>query len=104
MKLIINYNKFKTSSIVINNNSTPSIRVLQKTDVKSQFKSPLGDSIPEKQQYIYRFKLNYPIKKTYNKPFWYQFHSTTCKKNIHAWQLNFRKFLPKTTILEQQNN
>ena len=33
IKLIIYYNKFKTSNMVIRNNSSPSIGVLQKTNV-----------------------------------------------------------------------
>ena len=58
-----------------------------------------------KQQYVRWFDMNYSIEKTYYAPFWYLFHSTTSKKIIiHAQQLNYGKFLPKTTILEQQNN
>ena len=47
MKLIICYNKFKTSNLVIKNNSSPSIGVLQKTNVIYQFMCPLGDCILE---------------------------------------------------------
>ena len=46
INLIIYYDKFQTSNLVINNNSSPSIGVLQKT-VIYQFKSPLGDCISE---------------------------------------------------------
>ena len=47
IKLIIYNNKSKTSNFVINNNSSLSIRVLLKTNVIYQFKSPLGDCIFE---------------------------------------------------------
>ena len=43
IKLIIY--KFKTSNLVIRNNSSPLIRVLQKTNVIYKFKCPLGDCI-----------------------------------------------------------
>ena len=39
IKLIIYYNKFKTSNLVIRNNSSPLIGVLQKTSVIYKFKS-----------------------------------------------------------------
>ena len=47
IKLIIYYNKFKTSNLVIKNNSSPSSGVLQKTNVIYQFKCPLGDCISD---------------------------------------------------------
>ena len=47
IKLIIYCNKFQTSNLVIKNNSSPSIGVLQKTNVIYQFKCPLGDCISE---------------------------------------------------------
>ena len=47
IKRIIYYSKFKTSNLVIKNNSTPSIKVLQKTNVIYQFKCPLGDCISD---------------------------------------------------------
>ena len=47
IKLIIYYNKFKTSNLVIRNNSSPSIGVLQKTNVIYKFKCPLGDCISD---------------------------------------------------------
>ena len=40
IKLVIYYNKFKTSNLVIRNNSSPSIGVLQKTNVIYKFKCP----------------------------------------------------------------
>ena len=47
IKLIIYYNKFKTSNLVINNNSSPLIGVLQKTNIIYQLKCTLGDYISE---------------------------------------------------------
>ena len=47
IKLIIYYNKFKTSNSVIRNNSSPSIGVLQKTNVIYKFKCPLRDCISD---------------------------------------------------------
>ena len=47
IKLIIYYNKFKTSNLVIRNNSSPSIGVLQKTNVIYKFKCPLRDCISD---------------------------------------------------------
>ena len=43
MKLILYYNKFKISNLVIKNNSFPLIGVLQKNNVIYQFKCLLGD-------------------------------------------------------------
>ena len=54
---------------------------------------------------MYWLNLNYPIEEAYNAPFWYKFHSTAFKKNIHAQQQNYRKILTENTIiLEHQNN
>ena len=47
IKLIIYHNKFKTSNLVIRNNSSPSIGVLQKTSIICHFKCPLGDCISD---------------------------------------------------------
>ena len=47
IKRIIYYNKFKTSNLFIRNNSSPSIGVLQKTNVIYKFKCPLGDCISD---------------------------------------------------------
>ena len=79
IKLIIYYNKFKTSTLVIKNNSSPSIGVLQKKKKKNNviyhFKCPLKDCISENNIYIYIyiyiywFNLNYPIEETYSAPF-----------------------------------
>ena len=47
IKLILYYNKFKTFNLVIKNNSSPSIGVLQKINIIYQFKCLLGDCITE---------------------------------------------------------
>ena len=52
IKLIIYYNKFKTSNIVIRNNSSPLIGVLQKANVIYKFRCTLGDCISD-NNYIY---------------------------------------------------
>ncbi len=44
---LIYYKKFKTSNLVIKNNSSPLIGVLQKNNVIYQFKCLLGDCISE---------------------------------------------------------
>ena len=41
------YNKFKTSNLVINNNSSPLDWILQKTNVIYQFECPLRNCISE---------------------------------------------------------
>ena len=46
-KVIIYYNKFKTSNLVIKINSPPSIVVLKNNNVIYQFKCPLGYCISE---------------------------------------------------------
>ena len=53
IKLIIYYNKFIASNLVIRNNSTPSIGALQKTNVIYQFKCPLGYCISDNNNNIY---------------------------------------------------
>ena len=52
INLIIHYNKFKTSNLVINNNSSSSIGVLQKANVKYQFECRLEDCISENNIYV----------------------------------------------------
>ena len=52
VKLIICYNKFKTSNLVINNNSSPLIEISQKTNIIYQFKCPLEDCISENNIYV----------------------------------------------------
>ena len=57
---LIYYNKFKTSNLVINNNSSPSIGVLQKTNVVYQFKCTLGDCTPENNSIYVGLTSKYP--------------------------------------------
>ena len=45
IKLIINLNKFNTSNLVINNNSSSSVGDLQRSNIMYQFKCHLGDCI-----------------------------------------------------------
>ena len=54
IKLVIYYNKFKTSNLVIRNNFLyPSIGVLQKNNVIYKFECPLGDCISDNNNNIY---------------------------------------------------
>ena len=104
IKLIIYYGKFKISNLVIRNNSSPSIGVLQKTNVIYEFKSPLGDCISDDNNNIY-------VGLT----------STTLSRRLtmHLSDISLAQFLKKhscpttqlrkiltdnTTILEHQNN
>ena len=97
IKLVIYYNKFKTSNLVIRNNSSPSIGVLQKTNVIYKFKCPLGDCISDNNNICW-FNLNYPVEETYNAPFRHKFTSSAFKKT----------FMPNKTTTEnshrQHNN
>ena len=95
IKLIIYYNKFKTFNLVINNNSSSSIWVLQKTNVIYQFKYPLGDCISENNNIYVSL-----TSTTLSRRLMMHLSDTSSivqhLKNFHAWQLNFGKFLPKT--------
>ena len=105
IKLVIYYNKFKTSNLVIRNNSTPSIGVLQKNNVIYKFKCPLGDCISDNNNNICWFNLNYPVEETYNAPFRHKFNSSAFKKKHSCPTTQLRKILTdNTTILEHQNN
>ena len=53
VKLIIYYNKFKTSNLIISNNTSPSTELLDRTNVVYMFKCPLGDCVfKENSAYI----------------------------------------------------
>ena len=65
------YNRFKISNLVIDNNSSPLIWVLQKTNVIYHFKCPLGDCIAENNHIYVGLTLTTTIEKTYYAPFWY---------------------------------
>ena len=87
--------KFKTSNLVIKNNPSPLIRVLQKTNVINQFKCPLGDCISENNNMYVGLTSATPSRRL-------TMHLSDTSfiaqhlKNIHAQQLNFGKFTPKT--------
>ena len=102
-KLIIYYNKFKTFNLVIRNNSSPSIGVLQKTNIIYQFKCPLRDCISENNNIFVGLTAT-----TLSRRFTIHLSATSSiaqhLKYIHAQQMNFEKILTEnTTILEQQN-
>ena len=86
IKLIIYYNRFKTSNLVINNNSSPLIRVLLKTNIIYQFKYPLGDCISENNN-IYLSLTSTTLLRRY-----------TMHLSI-AWHLK-QTFMPNNWILE----
>ena len=51
--LIIYYNKFKTSNVIISNNTSLSTELLDRTNVLNMFKCPLGDCVfKENSAYI----------------------------------------------------
>ena len=53
VRLIIYYNKFKTSNLIISNNTSPSTGLLDRTNVVYMFKYPLGDCVSkEKNAYV----------------------------------------------------
>ena len=94
IKLIIYY-KFKTTNLVIRNNSCPSIGVLQKTNVIYEFKCPLGDCISDHNNiYVGLTSTTLSMRLTMHL-------SDTSSiaqhlKNIHAQQHNYGKFSPTT--------
>ena len=45
LRLIIYYNKFKTSNLIISNNPFPSTKLLDMTNIVYMFKCPLGDCV-----------------------------------------------------------
>ena len=101
---MIYYNKFKTFNLVINNNSSPSIGVLQKTNVIYQFKCPLGDCISEnKNIYIGLTSTTLSRRLTMHLS-----DTSAIAQHLKKYSCptsEFRKILTdNTTILEQQNN
>ena len=55
VKLIIYYNKFKTSNLIISNNSSSSIELLYRTNVVYIFKFPLGDCVSKENNMFVDF-------------------------------------------------
>ena len=95
IKLIIYYNKFKTSNLVIRNNSSPSIGVLQKYNVIYQFKCPLGDCISDNNDIYVSL-----TSTTLSRRLTVHLSDTSLiaqhLKKIHAQQQNYGKFSPTT--------
>ena len=52
VRLIIYYNKFKTSNLIISNNTSPSTKLLDGTNIIYMFKYPLGECV-SKENYAY---------------------------------------------------
>ena len=104
IKLIIYYNKSKTSNFVIKNNSSPSIGVLQKTNVIYQFKCPLGYCISENNNiYVGLTSTTLSRRLAMHLSDTSSIAQHLKKHSYPTTQL--RKILTEnTTILEQQNN
>ena len=95
-KLIIYYNKFKTSNLVIRNNSSPSIGVLQKkNNVIYKFKCPLGDCISDNNN-IYVGLTSTTLSRILTMHLSDTSSIAQHLKNIHAQQHNYGKFSPTT--------
>ena len=80
---------------IFKNNSSSSIGVLQKTIIY-QFKCPLGDCVSENNNIYVGLTIN-----TVSRRLTTNLSNTSSiaqhfKKNIHAQQQNYGKFLPKT--------
>ena len=105
IKLIIYYNKFKTSNLVIRNNSSPSIGVLQKTNVIYKFKCPLGDCISDNNNNIYIGLTSTTLSRRLTMHL-SDTSSIAQHLNKHSCPTTqLRKILTdNTTILEHQNN
>ena len=91
---LIYYNKFKISNLIMKNNSSPSIGVLQKTTIIYQFKCPLRYCISENNIYVSLTSTTLSGRLTIHL-------SDTSSiaqflKNIHAQQQNYGKFKVKT--------
>ena len=82
--------------------NSPSIRVLQKTNVIYQFECPLGNCISENKN-IYVGLTSTTLSRRLTMHLSDTSSIAQHLKNIHAQPQNYEKFLPKT-ILEQQNN
>ena len=92
IKLIIYYNKFKTSNLVIRNNSTPSIGVLQKTNVIYKFKSPLGDCISDNNNiYVGLTSTTLSSRLTMH-----LFDTSSIAQHLKTFMPNYEKFSPTT--------
>ena len=97
IKLILYYYKFKTLNLVIRNNSSPSLGVLQKTKVIYKFKCPFGDCISDNDNNIYVGLTSTTLSRRLTM----HLSDTSSiaqhkKKNIHAQQHIDGKFSPTT--------
>ena len=103
IKSILYYNKFRTSDLVIKNNSSPSIGVLQETKVMYQFKCPLGDCISENDNMYVGLTLT-----TLSSRLTMHLSDTSCiaqhLKNHSCLTTELRKILIENTIILDQNN
>ena len=106
IKLIIYCNKFKTSNLVIRNNSSPSIGVLQKTNVIYKFKCSLGDCISDNNNNNIYVGLTSTTLSTRLTMHLSDTNSIAQHlKNHSCPTTQLRKILTdNTTILEHQNN
>ena len=95
--------KFKTFNSIINNDSSPSIGVLQKINVIYQFKCPLGDDI-SKNNHIY---VGLPSTTLSRRLIMHLSDTSSIAKHLKKHSCpttEFQKILTEKTILEQQNN
>ena len=101
----IYYNKFKTSNLVIRNNSTPSIGVLQKTNVIYKIKCPLGDCISDNNNNIYVGLTSTTLSRRLTMHLSDTSSIAQHLKKHSCPTTQLRKILTdNTTILEHQNN
>ena len=95
--------KLVSTCLVIRNNSSPSIGVLQKTNVIYQFKCPLGDCISDNNNiYIGLTSTTLSRRLTMHLS-----NTTSIAQHLkkHSFPTELRKILTdNTTILEHQNN
>ena len=102
IKLVIYYNKFKTSNLVIRNNSSLSIGVLQKTNGIYQFKCPLGGCISDNNIYVGLTSTTLSRRLTMYLSDTSSIAQHLKKHSCPTTQL--WKILTNNTILEHQNN
>ena len=96
--------KFKTSNLVIRNNSTPLIGVLQKTNVIYKFKCPLGDCISDNNNiYVGLTSTTLSKRLTMHLSDTSSIAQHLKKHSCPTTQLR-KLLIDNTTILEHQNN
>ena len=89
------YYKFKTSNLVIRNNSSPSIGLLQKTNAIYKFKCPLGECISDYNN-IYVGLTSTTLSRRLTMHLSDTSSIAQHLKNIHAQKHNYGKFSPTT--------